>query len=85
MNDGDSGSPIRGKLRSRRAKLTAPLPPDHDLDDEQIEKLRRQMHQLAEVIIDAALWDARKKREAAEAAAGDGSEREALSGADRPE
>lgn len=52
------------------------LPPDHDLDDEQIEKLRRQMHQLAEVIIDAALWNARKKREAAEAAAGDGSEPE---------
>lgn len=52
------------------------LPPDHNLDDEQIEKLRHQMHQLAEVIIDAALWDARKKREAAEAAAGDGSEPE---------
>jgi hypothetical protein len=43
------------------------------------------MHQLAEVIIDAALWDARKKREAAEAAAGDGSEPERPPSADRPE
>jgi len=61
------------------------LPADYDLDEEQIEKLRRQMHQLAEVIIDAALWDARKKREAAEAAARDGSEPEVPQSADRPE
>ena len=61
------------------------LPPDHDLDDEHIEKLRRQMHQLAEIIIDAALWDARKKREAAEAAARDGSDPEPPPSADRPE
>ena len=61
------------------------LPPDHNLDDEQVEKLRHQTHQLAEVIIDAALWDARKKREAAEAVAGDESEPERPPSADRPE
>ena len=45
------------------------LGPECDLDEEQIEKLRHQMHDLAEIIVDAALWDARKKREAAEVAA----------------